>query len=243
MELFRQRIEELKAEITKHNKAYYEQDAPTISDFEYDELFRELKKLEELYPEYAAADSPTQRVGSNVSDKFKEIKHKYRLYSLDNSNNFEDLKRWYERIQKEYPSETINAVSELKIDGLACALSYKNGILTTGATRGDGIVGEIITDNIKQIKNIPQKLTDPINIDVRGEVYMPVTSFEKLNEKQRQNGGKEFANPRNAAAGSLRQDNAEITGQRDLRFFAYAAVFPDGNSPETHYEILQLLKK
>lgn len=243
MELFRQRIEELKAEITKHNKAYYEQDAPTISDFEYDELFRELKKLEELYPEYATADSPTQKVGSNVSDKFKEIKHKYRLYSLDNSNNFEDLKRWYERIQKEYPSETINAVSELKIDGLACALSYKNGILTTGATRGDGIVGEIITDNIKQIKNIPQKLTDPINIEVRGEVYMPVTSFEKLNEKQRQNGGKEFANPRNAAAGSLRQDNAEITGQRDLRFFAYAAVFPDGNSPETHYEILQLLKK
>lgn len=243
MELFRQRIEELKAEITKHNKAYYEQDAPTISDFEYDKLFRELKKLEELYPEYATADSPTQKVGSNVSDKFKEIKHKYRLYSLDNSNNFEDLKRWYERIQKEYPSETINAVSELKIDGLACALSYKNGILTTGATRGDGIVGEIITDNIKQIKNIPQKLTDPINIEVRGEVYMPVTSFEKLNEKQRQNGGKEFANPRNAAAGSLRQDNAEITGQRDLRFFAYAAVFPDGNSPETHYEILQLLKK
>lgn len=243
MELFRQRIEELKEEITKHNKAYYEQDAPTISDFEYDELFRELKKLEELYPEYATADSPTQKVGSNVSDKFKEIKHKYRLYSLDNSNNFEDLKRWYERIQKEYPSETINAVSELKIDGLACALSYKNGILTTGATRGDGIVGEIITDNIKQIKNIPQKLTDPINIEVRGEVYMPVTSFEKLNEKQRENGGKEFANPRNAAAGSLRQDNAEITGQRDLRFFAYAAVFPDGNSPETHYEILQLLKK
>lgn len=243
MELFRQRIEELKAEITKHNKAYYEQDAPTISDFEYDELFRELKKLEELYPEYATADSPTQKVGSNVSDKFKEIKHKYRLYSLDNSNNFEDLKRWYERIQKEYPSETINAVSELKIDGLACALSYKNGILTTGATRGDGIVGEIITDNIKQIKNIPQKLTDPINIEVRGEVYMPVTSFEKLNEKQREKGGKEFANPRNAAAGSLRQDNAEITGQRDLRFFAYAAVFPDGNSPETHYEILQLLKK
>lgn len=243
MELFRQRIEELKAEITKHNKAYYEQDAPTISDFEYDKLFRELKKLEELYPEYATADSPTQKVGSNVSDKFKEIKHKYRLYSLDNSNNFEDLKRWYERIQKEYPNETINAVSELKIDGLACALSYKNGILTTGATRGDGIVGEIITDNIKQIKNIPQKLTDPINIEVRGEVYMPVTSFEKLNEKQRQNGGKEFANPRNAAAGSLRQDNAEITGQRDLRFFAYAAVFPDGNSPQTHYEILQFIKK
>lgn len=242
MELFKQRIEELKKEIEKHNKAYYENDNPTISDFEYDELFRELKKLEEMYPEYATPDSPTQKVGANVSDKFKEVKHKYRLYSLDNSNNFEDLKHWYTRIQKEYPNETIQAVSELKIDGLACALSYKNGILTIGATRGDGITGEVITENIKQIKNIPQKLKNPINIEVRGEVYMPVSSFEKLNETQREKGGKEFANPRNAAAGSLRQDNAEITGQRDLCFFAYAAVFPDGNSPKTHFEILQLLK-
>ena len=243
MELFRQRIEDLKAEINKHNKAYYEQDNPTISDFEYDELFRELKKLEEQYPQYATTDSPTQKVGSKVSEKFKEIHHKYRLYSLDNSNNIEDLKHWYERIQKEYPKENIEVVSELKIDGLACALSYQKGKLITGATRGDGIIGEIITENIKQIKNIPQKLKTPINIEVRGEVYMPVSSFEKLNEKQRETGGKEFANPRNAAAGSLRQDNAEITGQRDLRFYAYAAVFPDNNSPKTHYEILQLLKE
>lgn len=243
MELFRQRIEELKAEITKHNKAYYEQDNPTISDFEYDELFRELKKLEELYPEYATPDSPTQKVGSQTSDKFKEIKHKYRLYSLDNSNNPDDLKKWYERIKKDYPNEIIDVVTELKIDGLACALSYKNGILTTGATRGDGIVGEVITDNIKQIKNIPQKLSKPMNIEVRGEVYMPVSSFEKLNENQRLEGGKEFANPRNAAAGSLRQDNSEITGKRDLNFFAYAAVFPDGNSPKTHYDILTLLRE
>jgi len=243
LELFRQRIEELKAEITKHNKAYYEQDNPTISDFEYDELFRELKKLEELYPEYATPDSPTQKVGSQASDKFKEIKHKYRLYSLDNSNNPDDLKKWYERIKKDYPNEIIDVVTELKIDGLACALSYKNGILTTGATRGDGIVGEVITDNIKQIKNIPQKLSKPMNIEVRGEVYMPVSSFEKLNENQRLEGGKEFANPRNAAAGSLRQDNPEITGKRDLRFFAYAAVFPDGNSPRTHYDILTLLRE
>lgn len=242
MELFKNRIEELKKEIEEHNKAYYENDNPIISDFEYDELFRELKKLEEMYPEYATPDSPTQKVGANVSNKFKEVKHKYRLYSLDNSNNFEDLKHWYTRIQKEYPNETIQAVSELKIDGLACALSYKNGFLTIGATRGDGITGEVITENIKQIKNIPQNLKNPINIEVRGEVYMPVSSFEKLNETQREKGGKEFANPRNAAAGSLRQDNAEITGQRDLCFFAYAAVFPDGNSPKTHFEILQLLK-
>ncbi|MBQ2644960.1 NAD-dependent DNA ligase LigA [bacterium] len=242
MELFRQRIEDLKAEINKHNKLYYEQDNPSISDFEYDEMFRELKQLETMYPEYATSDSPTQKVGSKVSENFKEVKHKYRLYSLDNSNNFEDLKHWYERIQKEYPTEKIEVVSELKIDGLACALSYKNGKLEIGATRGDGIFGEVITDNIKQIKNIPQKLRDNINIEVRGEVYMPVSSFEKLNGKQKETGGKEFANPRNAAAGSLRQDNAEITGQRDLRFFAYAAVFPDNNSPKTHYEILNLLK-
>lgn len=243
MELFKRKIEELKEEINKHNKAYYENDNPIITDFEYDELFRELKNLEDLYPEYATADSPTRKVGADISSKFKEIRHKYRLYSLDNSNNFEDLKHWYTRIQKEYPGETIEVVSELKIDGLACALSYKNGILTIGATRGDGIKGEIITQNIKQIKSIPQKLKTPINIEVRGEVYMPISSFEKLNEHQRKTGGKEFANPRNAAAGSLRQDNAEITRQRDLCFFAYSAVFPDGNSPKTHFEILELLKK
>lgn len=243
MELFRQRIEDLKAEINRHNKAYYEEDNPTISDFEYDELFRELKKLEELYPEYATSDSPTQKVGSKTSDKFKEITHKYRLYSLDNSNNFEDLRAWFKRIEKEYPNETIETVSELKIDGLACALSYEKGILTVGATRGNGIVGEVITENIKQIKDIPQKLKSPIDIEVRGEVYMPVSSFERLNERQRENEGKEFANPRNAAAGSLRQDNPLITGERDLRFFAYAAVFPNGDTPKTHFEILNLLRE
>ncbi len=243
MELFKNRIEELKSEIIKHNKAYYEEDSPTISDFEYDELFRELNKLETLYPQYKTQDSPTQKVGSSTSDKFKEITHKYRLYSLDNSNNLKDLKTWYEKIQKEYPNEKIEVVSELKIDGLACALSYKNGLLTTGATRGNGIVGEIITDNIKQIKCIPQKLKDAVDIEVRGEVYMPVSSFEKLNAKQKENNSKEFANPRNAAAGSLRQDNAEITGQRDLCFFAYGAVFPSGNTPKTHYEVLNFLKE
>lgn len=243
MELFKNRIEELKTEIRKHNKLYYEQDSPQISDFEYDELFRELKKLEELYPEYATEDSPTKQVGSDVSEKFKEIKHKYRLYSLDNSNNFDDLKTWYERITKEHPAEEIELVAELKIDGLACALSYEKGKLVTGATRGNGIIGEVITKNIKQIKDIPHQLTKPTDIEVRGEVYMPVSSFERLNEQQREKGLKEFANPRNAAAGSLRQDNAEITGNRDLCFFSYAAVYPNGDNPKTHYEILKELKE
>ena len=243
MELIKNRIDFLRAEINKHNKAYYQDDAPEISDAEYDELFRELKNLEQTYPEYISAESPTQKVGVEIKSEFKEHRHTYRLYSLDNSNNLEDLKNWYKRILKEQSENTTEVVSELKIDGLAVALSYKNGKLTTGATRGDGIIGEIITKNIKQIKDIPHKLKDAINIEVRGEVYMPVDSFEKLNEEQKAIGAKEFANPRNAAAGSLRQLDETVTGKRNLHFFAYAAVFPDGNTPKTHYEILKLLRE
>ena len=243
MELIKSRIDFLREEIKKHNKAYYQNDAPTITDAEYDELFRELRSLENTYPEYKSEESPTQKVGAEIKSEFKEHKHTYRLYSLDNSNNIEDLKSWYKRVLKEHTKENTEVVSELKIDGLAVALSYRNGILAIGATRGDGIIGEVITKNIKQIKDIPQKLKDNINIEVRGEVYMPVDSFERLNEEQRLVGGKEFANPRNAAAGSLRQLDETITGKRDLHFFAYAAVFPDGNTPKTHYEILKLLKE
>lgn len=243
MELVKNRIEFLREEIKKHNKAYYQNDAPLITDAEYDLLFRELKRLENAYPEYITNDSPTQKVGIELESEFKEHKHSYRLYSLDNSNNFEDLKSWYKRVLKEYTKEHLEVVSELKIDGLAVALSYKDGILTMGATRGDGAVGEVITKNIKQIKDIPQILKDKINIEVRGEVYMPVDSFERLNKEQRDINGKEFANPRNAAAGSLRQLDETITGKRDLHFFAYAAVFPDRNSPQTHFDILKLLKE
>ena len=243
MELIKSRIEFLREEIKKHNRAYYQNDAPLITDAEYDELFRELKSLENAYPEYITNDSPTQKVGAELETDFKEHKHTYRLYSLDNSNNFEDLKSWYKRVLKEYTKENLEVVSELKIDGLAVALSYKDGLLTMGATRGDGVVGEVITKNIKQIKDIPQKLKDKINIEVRGEVYMPVDSFERLNKEQRGINGKEFANPRNAAAGSLRQLDETITGKRDLHFFAYAAVFPDRNSPPTHFDILKLLKE
>jgi len=243
LELIKSRIDFLREEIKKHNKAYYQNDAPIISDAQYDELFRELRSLENTYPEYKNEDSPTQKVGAEIESEFKEHKHTYRLYSLDNSNNFEDLKSWYKRVLKEHGESTTKVVSELKIDGLAVALSYKKGVLTIGATRGDGVTGEVITKNIKQIKDIPQKLKDDINIEVRGEVYMPVDFFEQLNEEQRNNGGKEFANPRNAAAGSLRQLDETITGKRNLHFFAYAAVFPDGNTPKTHFEILQLLKE
>ncbi len=237
------KAEELRNQIKVNNEAYYVFDSPQITDFEYDELFRELKKIEEEYPDLITKDSPTQKVGDNISKEFKEIRHKYRLYSLDNSNNYDDLKKWYERVKKEYINEPeLELVTELKIDGLSCALSYENGILSLGATRGNGIVGENITENIKEIKSIPQKLSKPLNIEVRGEVYMPVSSFERLNEENIENGIKEFANPRNAAAGSLRQLDAKITGRRDLHFFAYTAILTGENSLfKTHEQALKLL--
>ena len=240
----KQRIEELRNLIKDNNEAYYVLDTPVITDFEYDELFRELKKLESDFPDLITPDSPTQKVGGSASGEFKEFKHKYRLYSLDNSNNYEDLYKWYERVKKEYPNEDdLELVVELKIDGLSCALSYENGILKTGATRGNGIIGENITENIKMINDIPQKLLMPLNLEVRGEVYMPVSSFERLNLENMEKGQKEFANPRNAAAGSLRQLDAAITKQRDLHFFAYTAISEDKELFKTHFEALELLKK
>lgn len=240
----KQRINELKTLIKENNEAYYVFDYPKITDFEYDELFRELKKLEESFPDLKTSDSPTQKVGGKILDGFKEHKHKYRLYSLDNSNNYEDLKKWYERVLKEYPDEKgIELVVELKIDGLSCALSYENGELKIGATRGNGIIGENITENIKAIKGIPLKLSQPLNIEVRGEVYMPVSSFERLNSENIEKGLKEFANPRNAAAGSLRQLDSSITASRDLHFFAYTLISDNNEIVKTHFDSLKMLKE
>lgn len=238
-----QTINELREKITEHNKRYYEHDAPTITDAEYDALFKQLKDLEAAYPQYVTKDSPTIKVGGTVSEKFSKHKHKYRLYSLDNSNNFEELERWYQRVLKESGTNSVDLACELKIDGLAVALTYENGVLTMGATRGDGVIGENITPNIKTVKGIPHRLNTPINIDVRGEVYMPVSSFEKLNEENLLRGEKEFANPRNAAAGSLRQLDSNITKQRDLSFFAYGAIYSGKDAPKTHYETMQFLQK
>ena len=239
----RERIEFLKSELNKHNHNYYVLDNPTISDFEYDQLFAELKELEQQYPEFQSPDSPTQRVGS-ISTGFEEHKHKYRLYSLDNSYNAEDLKKWYERVTKEYGQDNLELVCELKIDGLAIALTYENGVFTTGVTRGDGITGENITQNLKTIKAIPLKLFEDINIDVRGEIYMPISSFNKLNEESLQNNEKIFANPRNAASGSLRQLDSTITAKRDLSMFTYTVILPNGNNEiKTHWDSIQYIKK
>lgn len=236
------RINFLKDEINKANYKYYVEDNPSISDFEYDQMFAELKRLEEENPLFVTSDSPTQRVGS-VSEKFFPHKHKYRLYSLDNTYEYDDLEDWYKKIVKEYNDQEL--VCELKIDGLAMALTYENGVFVRGVTRGDGITGEDITNNLKTVKAIPLKLFEPVSVEVRGEVYMPKESFEKLNEENLKNGEKLFANPRNAAAGSIRQLDSKITAKRDLSMFCYTAIFTGDmkNPPKNHYDSLMYLKK
>ena len=238
-----ERIEFLKDEINKSNYKYYVEDNPYLSDFEYDQMFAELKELENKYPVFKTPDSPTQRVGS-VSEKFFQHTHKYRLYSLDNTYNEEELKRWYERVCKEYNKE-LELVCELKIDGLAIALTYNEGLFTLGVTRGDGVTGEEITQNLKTIKAIPLKLFEPKSLEVRGEIYMPKSSFEKLNEEALASGDKVFANPRNAASGSLRQLDSSITAKRDLSMYTYTGIFENSEDKQikTHYDGMMYLKK
>lgn len=253
-----EKIKKLRKEIEFNSYLYYVEDNPKLEDYEYDKLFRELQELEEKHPELIVPDSPTQRVGG-ISKKFEQVQHKNRLYSLDNANNDEELIKWYERVLKDtvvqsgqmslfetiLPKKEIDIplACELKIDGLAISLTYKNGIFTQGLTRGDGIVGEDITNNLKTIKAIPLKLFEPVNVEVRGEIYMPQSSFEKLNKKQEQEGQKTFANPRNAAAGSVRQLDPKITASRDLSIFIYGAIFDKKIAPKTHSETLKKLSQ
>ena len=239
--MLKKRVDFLRNELNKHNYNYYVLDNPVISDYEYDKLFSELKELENKNPELITSDSPTQRVGT-ISTKFEEFKHRYRLYSLDNSYSGDDLRKWYEKICSKFGQKKLELVCELKIDGLAVALNYVNGIFTTGATRGDGIFGENITQNLKTVKAVPLKLFENIDIDVRGEIYMPVSSFNRLNEENIKNNEKLFANPRNAAAGSLRQLDSRITAKRDLSMYTYTAILPN-NAPKTHWESLEYIKK
>jgi len=241
------RMEKLREEIRYHNHRYYVLNDPVISDAEYDQLMKELIELEQHYPQYITPDSPTQRVGAEPIPEFATVKHIAPMLSLSNAFSDEELIAFDQRIKKIVPEQKIEYVVELKIDGLAIALVYENGIFVRGATRGDGVTGEEITLNLRTIKAIPLKLFGkniPSFFEVYGEVYMKKSDFKKLNEERMKNGENLFANPRNAAAGSVRQLDPRITAQRHLDIFVYRAIFPENHKKFlTHIEVLNYLKK
>lgn len=235
------RVEQLKKEITGHNRAYYELDRPQISDAEYDGLMRELVKFETDYRELESPDSPSQRVGGKPLAGFQTVRHRETLLSLGNAFSPEDLTAFHNRVVQAV-GENVEYVVELKIDGLTVALSYENGLLVTGATRGDGEVGEDITQNLKTIVTVPLSLQEPIPyLVVRGEAFMPKKAFLKLNEEREEGGESTFANPRNAAAGSLRQLDPKIAATRQLQVFTYDLVYIEGKEIKTHKEVLEYL--
>ncbi|MBE3578563.1 MAG: NAD-dependent DNA ligase LigA [Caldanaerobacter subterraneus] len=237
----RKRIEELREKINYHNYRYYVLDQPEISDYEYDMLMRELIELEEKYPEFKTPDSPSQRVGGEPLDEFEPFTHIVPMLSLANAFTAEEIKDFDRRV-KEAVGE-VEYVVEPKIDGLSVELVYENGIFTVGSTRGDGIVGENVTPNLKTIKSIPLRLKDSVNLVVRGEVFMPKASFAKLNEERAERGESLFANPRNAAAGSVRQLDPKVTAKRDLDIFIFNLQRIEGRDFKTHVEALEFLKE
>jgi len=239
----RKRVEELRKEIIRHEYLYYVLNKPEITDEEFDKLMKELQSWERKYPELITPDSPTQRVGGAPLEGFEKVSHSVPMLSLENAYSFEELKEWEERALKIVPNEVWTYVAELKIDGLSISLIYENGILKRGATRGDGIVGEDVTQNIKTIKVIPLRLQENLKfLEVRGEVYMPWEAFTKLNQEREKEGEALFANPRNAASGSLRLLDPKITAKRNLKAYFYSIVSIDGGVPATQKDILIKLK-
>ena len=236
-----QRIDELINKINKASYEYYALDEPTITDQEYDDYYMELLRLEKKYPNLKREDSPTNKVGGVVLEKFEKVRHNTPMLSFDDIFNEEELELFDERIRKQVknPQYTL----EPKMDGLSGSLLYKNGILQRGATRGDGVTGEDITENIKTIKSIPLKLTKNIDIEVRGEIYMSKSSFEKANEERKENNLPEFANPRNAAAGSVRQLDSKVAAKRNLDYMAYFIPNPEDYNLKNQSDSLDLLKE
>ncbi|HGQ0793784.1 DNA ligase [Streptococcus pneumoniae] len=218
------RMNELVALLNRYATEYYTSDNPSVSDSEYDRLYRELVELETAYPEQVLADSPTHRVGGKVLDGFEKYSHQYPLYSLQDAFSREELDAFDARVRKEVAHPTY--ICELKIDGLSISLTYEKGILVAGVTRGDGSIGENITENLKRVKDIPLTLPEELDITVRGECYMPRASFDQVNQARQENGEAEFANPRNAAAGTLRQLDTAVVAKRNLATFLYQEASP-----------------
>lgn len=239
----KKRIEELKKITSYHAKRYYDDDDPEISDFEYDMLMLELRNLEKEYPDLITKDSLTQHVGGTVKEGFEKVEHEVPLQSLQDIFDFEELYAFDERVRKSLEVNNLKYIVETKIDGLSVSLEYKNGIFIRGATRGNGLIGEDITENLKTIKHIPQKLKEPINITVRGEVFIGKEEFEKLNQEREENEESLFANARNAAAGSLRQLDSKIAASRPLDIFIFNVQKSDSIKFTSHIESLKYLEK
>ena len=240
------RIKELRKTVEYHAKKYYDEDKPEISDFEYDMMMLELRTLENQYPELITKNSLTQKVGGTVKEGFEKVEHEVPLQSLQDVFDFDEIKAFDERVKnkaEENDIKDVNYVVETKIDGLSAALEYKDGILVRGATRGNGLIGEDVTENLKTIKTIPQKLPEKLNITVRGEVFISKKEFEKMNQEREENEEELFANARNAAAGSLRQLDSKIAENRPLDIYIFNVQKIEGKDFNSHYEELEYLSK
>ena len=240
------RISRLREEIREHAYRYYILDDPIVSDAQFDDLLKELRELEESNPDLITPDSPTQRIGAPVGDLFRPVEHLRPLFSLDNAESREELEAWEQRLERQLGGPPTGYVCELKIDGLAVVLTYRDGVFTTGATRGDGTVGEDITANLRTIQSVPLRLLDdnpPSVIEVRGEVYMPYAAFDELNRRQLEAGRPVFANARNAAAGSVRQKDTAATAERNLDIWIYQLGLVEGG-PEltTHTQTMEYMR-
>jgi len=244
LEQAKKRVQQLRSEIESHNYRYYVLDQPSVPDAEYDRLMRELEQLEAAFPELVSTDSPTCRVGAAPLAGFAEVRHRHPMLSLANAFAEDEIRQFHERVLKTLEVAHVNYVAEPKLDGVAISLHYHDGLLAQAATRGDGTTGEDVTANVRTIRAVPLRLRKdrwPADLEVRGEIYMPLAGFEKYNRQIKNEGGKELVNPRNAAAGSLRQLDSRLTAKRPLAFFAYGAA-ADGNLPDSHWELLQKLK-
>jgi DNA ligase (NAD+) len=240
------RIGVLRRDIEYHNYRYYVEDDPVISDEEYDRMFRELRELEQEHPELASPDSPTQRVGAEPQERFHKVEHLRPMLSLANAFDEEELQAFHKRVRNLLEADAVDFVTELKIDGNAVALTYEDGVLVRGATRGNGLVGEDVTANLKTIRAIPlrlqSKLATPRLLEVRGEAYLPISAFNRINEEREAAGENVFANPRNAAAGAMRQLDPRITASRPLSFFAYAVGHCEGMQFASQMDVLEQLR-
>ena len=245
-DVIQERVDNLRDRLNYHNHRYYVLDAPEISDAEYDVLMRELRAIEAEHPEIVTSVSPTQRVGAPPADGFKQVEHPRPMFSLSNAFDADEFKAWHKRVSDMLEGEPFDMVCELKYDGLAVALTYERGKFVRGATRGNGTVGEDVTGNLRTVRSIlPDLLSKdvPELLEVRGEVYFPKSKFVEFNEERAAKGEQTYANPRNTAAGSLRQLDPSNTAERPLDIFIYSLGYADDDDvPDTHWEMLQYLK-